>query len=177
MAAQSSLLTLPNIISSSRLALAVGFVAVDAMPVRLALLGIASLTDFLDGWLARRARITSKFGALLDPVADRFFVLAVVVSYIIGGQFSVLQAVAVMFRDVMSVIGWFTARSISWLRPIAFKARVPGKLVTGLKLITFLAVLVMPTWVEALVVLVFVVGLYATIDYTLMLWRERVRES
>ena len=177
MAVQSSLLTLPNIISSSRLALAVGFVAVDAMPARLALLGIASLTDFLDGWLARRARITSKFGALLDPVADRFFVLAVVVSYIIGGQFSVLQAVAVMFRDVMSVIGWFTARSISWLRPIAFKARLPGKLVTGLQLITFLAVLVMPTWVDALVVLVFVVGLYATIDYTLMLWRERVRES
>jgi phosphatidylglycerophosphate synthase len=175
MPAQSSLLTLPNIISSSRLALAVGFVAVDAMPVRLALLGIASLTDFLDGWLARRARLTSKFGALLDPIADRFFVLAVVVSYVIGEQLSVLQAVAVMFRDVMSVIGFFVAKSISWLRPITFKARFPGKLVTGLQLLTFLAVLVMPTWVDALVWLVFVVGLYATIDYTLMLWRERVR--
>ena len=174
--AQSSIITLPNLISSSRLALAVGFVAVDATPARLALLGIASLTDFLDGWIARRARITSSFGALLDPIADRFFVLAVVVSYVIGGQFSVLQAVAVMFRDVMSVIGFFVARSISWLRPIRFQARLPGKLVTGAQLLTFLAVLVMPTWVNALVIVVFVLGMWATIDYTLMLWRERVRE-
>jgi phosphatidylglycerophosphate synthase len=173
---QSSLLTLPNIISSSRLALAVGFVAVDAVSARLALLGIASLTDFLDGWLARRARLTSRFGALLDPIADRFFVLAVVISFLVSEQLSVLQAIAVMFRDVMSVIGWFTARSISWLRPIPFQARLPGKLVTGAQLLTFLAVLLMPSYVSAMVWIVFVLGIWATIDYTLMLWRERVRE-
>lgn len=172
---QSSILTLPNIISSSRLALAVGFVAVDAMPARLALIGIASLTDVLDGWLARRARLTSRFGALLDPIADRFFVLAVVVSYVAGGQLTVLQAVAVMFRDVMSVIGFFVARSITWLRPIAFEARWPGKVVTGAQLLTFLAVLLMPGWVDVMVLVVFTLGVVATVDYTLMLWRKRVR--
>lgn len=173
--AQSSILTLPNIISGSRLALAFGFIAFDATPIRLGLIAIASLTDFLDGWIARRAQLQSRFGALLDPVADRFFVLAVVLSYALGGHFSLLQAAAVMFRDVMSVIGFFVARSVSWLRAIPFKARPLGKIVTVMQLVTFLAVLLAPTWVGMLVSVVFVLGLAATIDYTLMLWNERVR--
>ena len=171
-----SLFTIPNLVSSSRVALAFGFVASDAVPTRLALIGAASLTDFLDGWLARRINVTSRFGALLDPLADRFFVLGVVASYMMGGQFTVWQAVAVMFRDVMSIVGFFVARNVSWLRPIAFKARPLGKAVTVAQLVTFLAVLVAPTSVTLLVFLVALLGLAATIDYTLMLWRERVRD-
>lgn len=173
---RTALLTLPNLVSSSRVVLAVGFVATDALAMRLALIGLASLTDFLDGWLARRAQVASRFGALLDPIADRFFMLAVVVSYVLGGQFTVWQAIAMMFRDVMSVVGFFVARNVSWLRPIAFKARPIGKVVTALQLATVIAVLVAPSVVTALVVIVGSLGLAATIDYTLMLWRERVRE-
>jgi hypothetical protein len=66
---------------------------------------------------------------------------------------------------------------VSWLRPIAFKARIVGKLVTGAQLLTFLAVLLTPRYVDALVALVGVLGLIATVDYTLMLWRERVRDG
>lgn len=173
---RSALFTIPNMVSSSRVALAFGFVASDAVPTRLALIGVASLTDFLDGWLARRTKVTSRFGALLDPVADRFFVLGVVVSYVLGGQFSVWQAVAVMFRDVMSIVGFFVARNVSWLRPIAFKARPLGKAVTVVQLVTFLAVLVAPYSVNPLVIVVALLGLAATVDYTLMLWRERVHD-
>lgn len=173
--ARPTLFTLPNLVSSSRVALAVGFVAYDTVPTRLALIGIASLTDFLDGWLARRTKVASRLGALIDPIADRFFVLGVVIAYVMGGQFSVWQAIAIMFRDVMSVIGFFVARNVSWLRPIAFKARWIGKAVTVAQLLTFLAVLLLPGVVDALVVLVAALGLAATIDYTLMLWRERVR--
>ena len=172
---RTTLFTLPNLVSSSRVALAVGFVASDAVPTRLALIGIASLTDFLDGWLARRTLGTSRFGALLDPIADRLFVLGVVISYVLGGQFSVWHAVAVMFRDVMSVIGFFVARNISWLRAVPFKARLLGKAVTVAQLITFLTVLIAPSLVTVLVVIVAALGLAATVDYTLMLWRERVR--
>lgn len=175
--ARPTLFTLPNLVSSSRVALAVGFVAFDAVPTRLALIGIASLTDFLDGWIARRTKVVSRFGALLDPVADRFFVLGVVISYVIGGQFNIWQAVAIMFRDVMSVIGFFVARNVSWLRPIPFKARWIGKAVTGAQLITFLAVLILPRIVDVMVIIVAALGIAATIDYTLMLWRERVRSA
>lgn len=174
---RSPIFTLPNFVSSSRVVLAFGFIASDAVPTRLALIGVASLTDFLDGWIARRTKVTSKLGALLDPIADRFFVLSVVAAYLMGGQLLVWQAVAIMFRDVMSVIGFVVARNVSWLRAIPFMARPVGKVVTGLQLIVFLAVLLRPTWVNVLVILVAVLGVIATVDYTLMLWRERVPKS
>jgi phosphatidylglycerophosphate synthase len=174
--ARATIFTWPNLVSSSRVALAVGFVAADAVPTRLTLIFVASLTDVLDGWLARRTHVASRFGALLDPVADRFFVLGVVISYVIGQQFTMWQAIAVLFRDVMSVIGFFVARNVSWLRPIPFQARLIGKAVTVVQLATFLAVLVAPALTNVMVIAVATLGVAATIDYTLMLWRERVRE-
>jgi len=174
---RSPIFTVPNLVSSSRVVLAFGFIASREVPTRLALIFVASLTDFLDGWLARRSKVTSKLGALIDPVADRFFVLSVVIAYVMGGQLSLWQAVAIMFRDVMSVIGFFVARNVSWLRPIPFMARPIGKVVTAMQLFAFLAVLLRPSWVSALVLIVAVLGVVATIDYTLMLWRERTPKS
>lgn len=157
--------------------LAFGFVAYENVPTRLALIGIASFSDFLDGWLARRAQLTSRFGALLDPIADRFFVVSVVIAYLLSGQFTAWHAAAILFRDVMSVIGFFVARTVSWLRPITFMARPLGKVVTVAQLLAFLTVLLRPSWVNALVALVAVLGVLATVDYTLMLWRERTPKS
>ena len=48
--------TLPNIITLVRLPLAVLFLVADTTPQRLAILGMASASDFVDGWLARRSR-------------------------------------------------------------------------------------------------------------------------
>ncbi len=175
MSTLSSHLTLPNLVSASRVVLAALFVFIEAVPVRLTVLLVASFTDFLDGWLARRSRRTSRFGALLDPIADRLFVLAVVLSYLAGGQFMPWHAVLLLFRDVMSVIGWFVARNVSRLRPVTFRARWPGKVVTVLQLAAFTAVLVAPAYVNGLVLAAFGVGVVATVDYTLMLWRERER--
>jgi phosphatidylglycerophosphate synthase len=170
-----TVITVPNLVSTSRVLLALGFLALDGVPVRLALIGAASLTDFLDGWIARRTKVASRFGALIDPVADRFFVLCVVIAYVLGEQLTIWQAVAIFFRDIMSLIGWFVARNVSWLRPIRFRARPLGKVVTALQLLTFIAVLLAPAAVDGLVMLVGGLGLVATVDYTLMLWRERVR--
>ena len=172
-----TVLTVPNLVSTSRVVLAMGFLAIDAVPVRLTLLCVAALTDFLDGWIARRTKVVSRFGALIDPVADRFFVLCVVISFVLGAQLTAWQAVASVFRDIMSLIGWVVARNVSWLRPIRFRARPLGKVVTALQFATFVAVLLLPASVDGLVLVVGVLGLIATIDYTLMLWRERVRED
>ena len=172
---RESVFTLPNLVSTSRFALALGFVAIDAAPVRLALIGIASVTDVLDGWLARRTKLVTQFGAMLDPIADRFFVLGVIVAYIAGGQLTMLQAALIMLRDVMSVIGFLVARLVSWLRDIPFRARPIGKVVTAAQLFTFFAVLLLPAWVGTLVWIVGALGLAASVDYTLMLWRERRR--
>ena len=171
----TALVTLPNLVSTSRVVLGFGFLVTEAVAPRLALIAIASLTDFLDGWLARRTQASSRLGALVDPVADRFFALCVVIGFVASAQLSVWQAVALMFRDLMSIVGWFVARNVSWLRPITFKARLLGKAVTGLQLATFLVVLLWPGATNRMVWGVFGVGVAATIDYTLMLWRERGR--
>lgn len=173
----SPVFTLPNLVSSSRFVLAAGFLVAEGTGVRLGLLGVASLTDFLDGWLARRARLTSNLGALLDPVADRVFVLAVVVSYLASGDLQPWHAVALLFRDVMSLIGWFVARRSPALRSIPFRARWPGKVLTALQLFIFVAALVWPFAVTPLVIGAAVLGVGATVDYTLMLWRERRVEA
>ena len=69
---------IPNLLSVSRIALCLPLLLVDAMTMPFWVLYlIAGLTDILDGFLARRWGVESKFGARLDSLADFVFVLAV----------------------------------------------------------------------------------------------------
>ena len=78
--------------------------------ITFALIGLllAGITDFLDGYLARILGCTSDFGALLDPIADKVFVLSVFITlmlthHIPGWFFSI-----VLLRDILILIGgWF----------------------------------------------------------------------
>jgi len=75
--------TLPNAISLLRLLGVPLFLWLvlgpEADVVALVVLMLSGLTDWLDGYLARRLNQTSKLGEILDPVADRLYILAVVV--------------------------------------------------------------------------------------------------
>jgi phosphatidylglycerophosphate synthase len=167
--------TLPNAVSLSRVVLAAGFLAAGGNGERVALVGVASFTDFLDGWLARRRNAVTRWGALIDPIADRIFVLAAVTALVLGGELTPLQWGVLLLRDVMTVIGFVTARIIPWLRPVTFRARALGKVVTALQLVTLLVALLQPRAVPVLIVVVGVLSIAATVDYTLLLWRERDR--
>ena len=69
---------IPDLLSMSRIVLCLPLLMVDAMTVPFwTLYLIAGLTDILDGFLARRWGVESKFGARLDSLADFVFVLAV----------------------------------------------------------------------------------------------------
>ena len=69
---------IPNLLSMSRIVLCLPLLLVDAMTLPFWVLYlIAGLTDMLDGFLARRLGVESKFGARLDSLADFVFVLAV----------------------------------------------------------------------------------------------------
>ena len=69
---------IPNIISAARLALCLPLLMADAMTVPFWVLYVTvGTTDMLDGFLARRWGVESKFGAKLDSLADFVFVLAV----------------------------------------------------------------------------------------------------
>jgi phosphatidylglycerophosphate synthase len=170
-----TLTSIPNLLSLSRLALAVAFVLLPAPTTRLWLLLIAALSDYLDGFLARRAHATTRWGALLDPITDRIFVFTAVCVFLIERQLTPLQYFTLIFRDIMTAIGFLVAKSVSWLRPITFRARLAGKVVTTLQLATLIAVLVRPDLVATLVTIVGILAVVAVVDYTLLLWRERVR--
>src|SRR5262245_28400604 len=147
MAARARLRVIPNIISSSRLLLAAGFVAADHADTRLGLVGLAAVTDFLDGWLARRANWATRWGALIDPFADRVFALVAVSTFLFTGQLSTTGYFVMISRDLMTAVGFLVARAVPWLQPVEFKARFAGKLVTVLQLIVFVAILRAPRFV------------------------------
>jgi cardiolipin synthase len=75
--------TLPNLVSLVRLLGVPFFLWFVLGPhwdlAALGVLAVAGVTDWLDGYLARRLRQQSRVGELLDPVADRLYILAVVI--------------------------------------------------------------------------------------------------
>lgn len=170
-----TLLLLPSAISLSRLFMAVAFALTIAPGTRLALVVAASLTDYLDGWLARRANLATKWGALIDPIADRIFVFTAVCIFLVEGAITSTQYFVLISRDIMTAVGFLVARAVTWLRPVAFRARLSGKIVTTLQLATLVALLMRPHLADVLITLVGMTSLWAVIDYTLMLWRERER--
>ena len=79
----SSVWTLPNAVSMLRLLGVPLFLWLvlgpEADVLALVVLMLSGFTDWLDGYLARRLNQTSKLGEILDPVADRLYILAVVI--------------------------------------------------------------------------------------------------
>lgn len=173
MTTRRALGTLPNLISSSRFVLAAGFVAASATEARMGLIGVAAATDFLDGWVARRVRATSRWGALLDPIADRVFVLTAVGTFLFTGALSTSGYFILLMRDLATAVGFVVARLVPRLRPVEFKARILGKIVTVLQLLTLAAVLVRPEAMPILLAGVAVASVLSIADYTLALWRAR----
>ena len=175
MRALSELRSLPNLISMSRLVLAAAFVAVGQPDIRIILVMIALATDYLDGWLARRARSMTRTGALLDPFADRVFVLVGVSVFLFEGTLSTVEYFIMISRDLMTAIGFLVARMMPSLRSVAFRARFPGKLVTVLQLASFIGILLKPASATPMIAVIAVASLWAIVDYTWALQRARVR--
>ena len=155
---------LPNILSLSRLLLAVLFVPAGR-GARVALICVAAATDFLDGWLARRTNATTRWGALLDPIADRSFVLLAVVTYVLNGGLSFAASLLFLARDLATALGFFVARAVPGLRGVEFKARFPGKVVTVLQLVTLLALVIGAQPLTPFIALVALASAFAIADY------------
>jgi len=136
---------LPNIISSSRVLLAAGFAATDHVDAR------------------------------LDPIADRIFALVAVTTFLVMGALSPLGYFVMISRDIATAVGFLVAKSVSWLRPVEFKARLSGKIVTVLQLLAFGALLKAPQFVTPMLWLIGVASAYSIVDYTIALWRARAR--
>jgi cardiolipin synthase len=97
--------TVPNLISVLRLAGVPVFLWLVLGPEAdgwaLLLLMVSGVTDFLDGYLARRLGQTSKLGQVLDPVADRLYILAVVVGLALRDVIPWWAAISLPLRDLL----------------------------------------------------------------------------
>ncbi|WP_374229549.1 CDP-alcohol phosphatidyltransferase family protein [Nocardioides sp. cx-173] len=97
--------TVPNLLSALRLAGVPVFLWLVLGPEEdgwaLALLMVSGLTDFLDGWLARRLNQQSLVGQILDPVADRLYILAVVVGLALRDVIPWWMAISLPLRDLL----------------------------------------------------------------------------
>jgi len=163
--------------SLSRVVLALAFVLVSEPWDRIALIAVAGLTDFMDGWLARHKKSESSAGALLDPIADRIFVLVAISTYLVEGQLTTAQYFVFLTRDLATALGFVVAKIIPTLRPAVFRARMLGKIVTVLQLVTLVVIILVPELTQVLVVTIGVVSAASIVDYTIALWRERARSS
>jgi phosphatidylglycerophosphate synthase len=172
---RSALFTLPNTISLSRLLLALAFVLIPGTWERVALIVVAGITDFMDGWLARHEKSESTAGALIDPLADRVFVFVAISTYLVEGLFTTGQYFLFLSRDIATAVGFVVAKVIPTLRPAVFRARMLGKLVTVIQLVTLVAVLLLPEVTGILVLTTALVSAAAIVDYTFALWRGRLQ--
>ena len=170
---RGKIFTVPNSISLSRLLLAFAFVFISGPWQRIVLILAAGATDFLDGWMARRANSSTVAGALIDPFADRVFVLAAVSSYLAEGSISTAQFFIFLSRDIATAVGFIVARFIPGLTASAFQARVLGKTVTGLQLAFLVVVILAPAAIQPLVLVIGALSAVSIVDYTLALERAR----
>lgn len=61
---------------------------------------VASITDFVDGWLARRSDVISSFGKLMDPIADKLLVLGALLPLVINDRLAWWVAAVIIAREV-----------------------------------------------------------------------------
>ncbi len=88
----------PNSLSFLRAPLAL-LLLIENAALRTCIILLAMLTDCVDGYLARRYRYTSRFGAILDPLMDKFFVYVALAILFYEHRLSVWLALAMLSRD------------------------------------------------------------------------------
>jgi cardiolipin synthase (CMP-forming) len=93
----------------------------------------AAITDWLDGWLARRLNQTSAFGAFLDPVADKLMVAAALIILVQLGRADAVVALIIIGREIAisALREWMT--SIGQGRSVAVS--MAGKIKTAAQMI------------------------------------------
>ena len=111
-AVPSPLARLPNALTIGRLLLIPVFVVLmvragggHGYPAGI-LFGVAGVTDQIDGFLARRWHVESRFGKIADPLADRLMIDAAVILLVAYGRLPWAGLVVIGARDLLLLTGW-----------------------------------------------------------------------
>ena len=101
--------TVPNLISLLRLSAVPVFLWLfthEREEAAVAVFGAGALTDFLDGYIARRTASTTELGKLIDPLADRLFIVALVGALVVRGAVPGWLALTLIGRDALLLGAW-----------------------------------------------------------------------
>jgi phosphatidylglycerophosphate synthase len=123
-----------DLISLSRLVLAAAFVYFAARPaIAVAILSAAGISDWLDGWVAKRHGQGTRLGVVIDPVCDRIFIVTVLTTLVVVHGLPPWQLAVLITRDILNTLG---VAAVWALRPAGLAELRPlrsGKVVTSLQ--------------------------------------------
>jgi CDP-diacylglycerol--glycerol-3-phosphate 3-phosphatidyltransferase/cardiolipin synthase len=156
-------LTLADAVTAVRFPLAAAFVLVPEPRWRLAIVAAAALSDFVDGRLARRLG-PSRVGVVLDPLADKLFMLVAFLVVARQGLLAWWEILLVLARDILAGVGTLAVWVLE--RPVALPARAGGKAVTVCQLLTLTAFVLESPLVRPLAWATAAIAVYAIWDYS-----------
>jgi CDP-diacylglycerol--glycerol-3-phosphate 3-phosphatidyltransferase len=131
------MITASNSLSFVRAPLAFLFLQ-DNSTLRIIAIVLAMLTDSIDGYLARRSQSVSRFGAILDPTMDKFFVYFAMSVLFFEGRMASWEVAAMLSRDFfLCIYGFFMIAAGRW-KTIVIRAIRWGKVTTALQFIVLI---------------------------------------
>lgn len=171
-------LNLPTVLTLSRIVLIPVFVfTVYPHPVFGTLIfGIASLTDFLDGYLARRSGQITKFGIILDPIADKFLVISALIVLVDMERLAAWIAITIIVREFL-VTG---LRVVALSKNIVIPAETGGKIKTTLQISAIICLILMRniSFIDlydigiVLIWLALILSIVSGVRYTVTFWKK-----
>ncbi len=176
-------MNIPNLITVLRVVLIPIFILLFYMPfswsywAASAVFGFAALTDWLDGYLARKLEQSTPFGAFLDPVADKLMVAVALVLLVAehANLWLTLSAATIIGREIV------ISALREWMAELGARAHVAvsnlGKWKTAAQMVALVILLGNPPlltfWVGlgyALLILAAVLTLWSMLQYLLAAW-------
>src|SRR4051794_31808534 len=163
-------LNLPNVLTVLRILLVPVLVAAllqeggGGDPLAAIVFVVASFTDALDGWIARRQKSVTTFGKLMDPLADKLLVTAALVSLVQLGRVSAWVAMVIIARE-FAVTG---LRQLAMEHGEVIPASIWGKIKTVFQVAMVLVLIIVdgsPLWVDSLVWVTMIITVISGADY------------
>jgi phosphatidylglycerophosphate synthase len=122
----------------------VAFVPLAGRPTAaLAVLALAAVSDMLDGWLARRKPQQKSWGEWLDPVCDKFFIIAVLSGLYLSQHPSLMKLLPILTREAAILVLFLIHQLVPSLRSIRYdyRAHALGKATTAAQFLAAAALL------------------------------------
>lgn len=152
--------TLSNCLTFARFPLAFLFAYGTPMAKLWAVL-LAMFTDSIDGFIARRSHTATRFGAVLDPVMDKFFVYVCLTVLLMESHLATWQACAMVSRDVALVLFAIYLTALRKWKNYPFRSILWGKISTAIQFMTLIALVLNVAIPAAFYTIFIVMGVFA----------------